>query len=73
MGQTGGDLHQGQKLLILGTALAFQLSQGRSGQELAELSAILKVVSDQLGLLALYLPGEGAGGCGAPHPPAEAL
>ena len=47
---------QGQQLIALGTAIAFQLAQHLSADDLELVGALLEVVGDQLALLALTKP-----------------
>lgn len=52
---------QGQQLIALGTAIAFQLAEHLSADDLELVGALLEVVGDQLALLSLTKTGESCG------------
>lgn len=47
---------QGEQLIALGTAIAFELSQHLSADDLELVAALLEVVANQLTLLSLTKP-----------------
>lgn len=61
---------QGQQLIALGTAIAFQLAQCLSADDLELVGSLLEVVGDQLALLALTKPSSTATPP-CPLPPSE--
>ena len=58
---TGGNAGagRGEFLLTAGTALAIEMSRRLTAEEMELLAAFLNVLGDQLGLLALNMPGNG--------------
>lgn len=53
----------GEFLLTAGTALAIQMSRQLTVEEMELVAAFLEVLGDQLALLALKMPQDGAPGC----------
>lgn len=54
------DCLSGEGLVLLGAVGAIQLSQGKSAEELGVLAAFFTILGDNLAMLALTVPGQGA-------------
>lgn len=65
------NLFYGEKIITAGTAIAFQLAQECSSDDLALLGALFNVIGDQLGLLSVTKsqPGNGDSNQTPPYTP----